>query len=241
MSGLVGLAFRGVSLWYGKYRTSCPCCKSRSLTGYIRARLTAVQDSSGPVVLNSLTPASSRWFLSRMRLEGLVENLENSWTMMVPKGFSGRQGGGDHPLEPGPVVPWLRCVLRVLVLPGHFEALFIREPCGSFRVAPWGNVGHSRKPGCRTLLCSGSSQSPTAVFSRCASWVIRVPVPACYAAFPCAGSSSSSPAVGLEVRVPEDVLTMTGSCDAKSTYYRLINRFRTTLWHCSIIASISTM
>ena len=33
---------------------------------------------------------------------------------------------------------------------------------------------------------------------------------------------------------------MTGSGDAKSTCYRLINRFRTTLWHCSIMASIST-
>ena len=37
-----------------------------------------LQDSSGSVALSSLTPASSSWFLYRVRSEAFPENLERS-------------------------------------------------------------------------------------------------------------------------------------------------------------------
>ena len=68
-----------------------------------------------------------------------MENLERSWTMMVPKGFSGDRAAAIIRWNPGR----LSVASFVLVLPGHFEALFIRELADRFELRHEGLPGES--------------------------------------------------------------------------------------------------
>ena len=65
----------GSPLWFSLLRCASVLGSARAVVGLV---ISAVQDATGSVAQSSLTPASSSWFLYRMRSEGLLENLERS-------------------------------------------------------------------------------------------------------------------------------------------------------------------
>ena len=107
-----------------------------------------VKDAAPSVALNSLTAASSSWFLYRKDGDAAGEPGEVVDDDGVEE-FFGRPGVGDHPLESGPVVRG-PAISFVFVLPGNSEALFIREPANPFELrhdgllAVWGKPGVGR-------------------------------------------------------------------------------------------------